>query len=587
MGWHRPHGHCVNWHRAAAGLVVRWRPVAPNLVSAAERFVGRADELRRIDRMCTAAPEGAGRWRWCPARPGSGRPGSATDRRTGPPRRADGGFGPCWGEGAPPPLWPWQPILADLCGTGASRLLGPGTTAATVEAADADRFAGSRASSPHWARRRHGPRMHRRRRHPRRRRRHPAAHALRRPRHPPAAARPGRQPAQRRAVWRRPRTPMLAEIEREAIPVVLHHFDLDEATTFLADQGLRQLAPDLVLALLKVTGGNPLFLRRIAALGHLIHTGHCRRDCGWPSTRRWPHCRPTPSGSCGPARSRADTGGVRGRGRVGGRSRAVLGGRRGDGAGLVTSSTGEAPDRFAFTHEMVRSALEDAWSRAIASTPMPVPPASWPGRMRNDDGRRGCPGRSPGPAGASRIGLCVAVDGRRPDGRRRLSGRRRVHDEQLRLRAGRRAAVGRRRAPPPREPRATAGRAPRHLGAGGAAVRTPGRGASGSTAPRRLPRRRRPPIVRRGRPGSRGPLARRAPCASGPCPRPGVATRRSRGSARQPRGIALPAHRPAGCRGRVRRRAHRARARCAGRRPPQRRPGGRWPRRSRSATMPC
>jgi tetratricopeptide (TPR) repeat protein len=338
--------------------------VAPNLVSAAERFVGRADELRRIDRIYRAAPEGRGAVALVSGEAGIGKT-RFCDQTAERARRAGLTVisARCWGEGGAPPLWPWQPILAELCGDGAARLLGPGTTATTVEAADADRFArfsaivdalgtaaartpacivvddihaadaGTLLLTRFVAR---------------------AIHRL------PLALVVSRRSGEPSGDGLEPR--LLAEIEREAIPVVLHHFDLDEATTFLADQGLRQLAPDLVLALLKVTGGNPLFLRRIAALG--APDPHRALPAGLrvaidqalaalsPETQRILRASAvlglTPEVSEAAAVSAAEP-------------RAVLDAVvEATDAGLVTSSTGEAPDRFAFTHEMVRSALEDA-----------------------------------------------------------------------------------------------------------------------------------------------------------------------------------------------------------------------------------
>jgi tetratricopeptide (TPR) repeat protein len=341
-----------------------WRAVAPNLVSAAERFVGRADELRRIDRICTAAPDGRGAVALVTGEAGIGKT-RFCDEVAERARRAGLTVvtGRCWGEGGAPPLWPWQPILADLCGEEAARLLGPGTTATTAEAVDADRFArfsaivdalgaatartpacivvddihaadaGTLLLTRFVAR---------------------AIHRL------PLALVVSRRSGEPSADGLEAR--LLAEIEREAIPFVLHHFDLDEATTFLADQGLRQLAPDLVLALLRVTGGNPLFLRRIAALG--APDPHRALPAGLrvaidqalaalsPETQRILRASAvlglTPEVPEAAAVSAAD-------------ARAVLDAVvEAMGAGLVASSTGEAPDRFAYTHELVRSALEDA-----------------------------------------------------------------------------------------------------------------------------------------------------------------------------------------------------------------------------------
>jgi tetratricopeptide (TPR) repeat protein len=343
-----------------------WRPVAPNLVSAAERFVGRADELRRIDRICTSAPEGRGAVALVSGEAGIGKT-RFCDEAAERARRAGLTVvtARCWGEGGAPPLWPWQPILAELCGDAAARLLGPVTTATTVEAVDADRFA--RFSAIVDALAGAGGRT-------------PACIAVD---DTPAAdagtlllarfvARAIHRLPLALVVSRRSGEPsgdgleprLLAEIEREAIPVVLHHFDLDEATTFLADQGLRQLAPDLVLALLRVTGGNPLFLRRIAALG--APDPHRALPAGLrvaidqalaelsPGTQRILRATAvlglTPEVSEAAAVSGADPSAV---------LDAVV---EATGAGLVTAVPGEPADRFAFTHELVRSALEGALS---------------------------------------------------------------------------------------------------------------------------------------------------------------------------------------------------------------------------------
>jgi hypothetical protein len=338
--------------------------VAPNLASAAERFVGRADELRRIDRICTAAPEGRGAVALVSGEAGIGKT-RFCDEAAERARRAGLTVvtARCWGEGGAPALWPWQPILAELCGDDAGRLLGTGTAAKTVEAVDADRFArfsavvdalgavatrapacividdihaadaGTLLLTRFIARALH---------------RLPLALILsRRTGEPPDDSFEAR---------------LLGEIEREAIPVVLHHFDVAEATTFLADQGLRQLAPDLVLALLRVTGGNPLFLRRIAALGapdpqRALPAGlRVAIDQALaalsPATQRVLRASAvlglTPAVSEAAAVSETDP-------------HAVLGAAvEATGAGLVTSLPADAPDRFAFTHELVRTALEDA-----------------------------------------------------------------------------------------------------------------------------------------------------------------------------------------------------------------------------------
>jgi hypothetical protein len=347
--------------------------VASNLVSTAERFVGRADELRRIERVCTVARDqgrgavalvsgeaGIGKTRFC---------GEVAERA-----RVAGltvVTARCWGEGGAPPLWPWQPILAELGGGEAAGLLGSdiavptGEIAETSGTGDADRFvrfsaivdalAAASAGAPacividdiHAAdagtlllTRFVARSIHRL----------PLVLVLsRRSREPPGDGFEAR---------------LLDGVEREAIPLVLHHFDLGEGTTFLAAQGLRQLAPDLVLTLLKVTGGNPLFLRRIAALGapdpqRALPAGlRVAIDQALsslsPATQRVLRASAvlglSPAVSEAAAVAETDPAAV-----LDAVTEAM-------GAGLVTTAATGSPDRFAFTHELVRSALEEALS---------------------------------------------------------------------------------------------------------------------------------------------------------------------------------------------------------------------------------
>ena len=196
--------------------------------------------------------------------------------------------------------------------------------------------------------------------------------------------------------------------------------------TFLADQGLRQLAPDLVLALLRVTGGNPLFLRRIAALGAPDPQRALARG---PAGRHRPGAGGAlacnPAGAAGQRRARTDTGGVRGGRRVGDRSpRSARRGGRGDRRGTGhLAACGCA--RSLRLH--ARAGAHGAGGRTGAGR---APRRPCPGRP---DRGRGGPGndcacrrsdRSPGPTGASRAGGGPTVDGRRANGRERLPGRR-------------------------------------------------------------------------------------------------------------------------------------------------------------------
>jgi tetratricopeptide (TPR) repeat protein len=231
-------------------------------------FVGRADELRRLDALGAAAMAGQGGLAVV-----SGEAGIGKTRLCGEVARRAFGSGlrvvtaRCWADGGAPALWPWQPILSELCGDGAAGLLDPDGGAPGV---DPDRFARFRAVTDRLA----------------------------------AAC--GRAPVclvvddlhaadagtlllvrfvtrsldrlpLALVVTRRTGEPMpgsaeaglLDEVEREAMPVVLRRFDLAETAAFLSGHAgsSGRVDPDLSLTLQRVTGGNPLFLRRVAALG--------------------------------------------------------------------------------------------------------------------------------------------------------------------------------------------------------------------------------------------------------------------------------------------------------------------------------
>jgi hypothetical protein len=67
----------------------------PEHLVTADRFVGRADELRRIEAACVAAARG---------------------------------------RGGAPALWPWLPVLAELCGPAAAELLAHDAAASAASA---------------------------------------------------------------------------------------------------------------------------------------------------------------------------------------------------------------------------------------------------------------------------------------------------------------------------------------------------------------------------------------------------------------------------------------------------------------------
>lgn len=330
--------------------------MAPDVASTAEWFVGRADELRRIEQVCDATRQGRTALVVVSGEPGIGKTRFCEEVAV---RARRAGLvvvtARCWGEGGAPPLWPWQPILAELCGSEAADLL---ASESGVTAVDADRFARFAAVTDAV-----GSAC----------RRAPACIVID-DIHAAGADTLLLMRFVARSLTRLPLTLVLSrrrgqpageglearltdEIESEAIPIVLRHFDIDETTTFLASQGLRNLAPDLVLALLRVTGGNPLFLRRIAALGApdpqsalpeglrvAIDEALSRLR---PPTRRVLQASAvlglSPTLTDAAAVAESDPTLV-----LEGVAEAVS-------AGLVTQAT----NRFTFTHELVRSALED------------------------------------------------------------------------------------------------------------------------------------------------------------------------------------------------------------------------------------
>jgi hypothetical protein len=201
--------------------------------SGAERFIGRADELRQVLAACVAA-EGV-MARFCEEVMGRARHGGLTVV-----------YARCWADGGAPALWPWQQILAGLCGSDAVGLLerdarmvaaGPGRfgrfVAVTdqlavacrrspacviiddVHAADPGALLLLRFVARSLARVRLALVITRRRDH-----RHSYGSAA-----------------------------LLDEIEREGTPLGLRHFDLTETTEFLAAHGLGDLDPDRKLTL--------------------------------------------------------------------------------------------------------------------------------------------------------------------------------------------------------------------------------------------------------------------------------------------------------------------------------------------------
>jgi predicted ATPase len=92
--------------------------------SGAERFIGRADELRQVLGACVAAEEGPGSLIVVSGEAGIGKTRFCEEVMG---RAQHGGltivYARCWVDGGASALWPWQQILAGLCGSDAVELL--------------------------------------------------------------------------------------------------------------------------------------------------------------------------------------------------------------------------------------------------------------------------------------------------------------------------------------------------------------------------------------------------------------------------------------------------------------------------------
>ena len=323
---------------------------------AGERFVGRARELRQIDAAYTAAKRGHGSVVVLSGEAGIGKSRLCEEiavaaRRAG----LTVVMSRCWVDGGAPALWPWQPILRELAGDEAADLLtsGPGDDAVESErfarfTAVASRLAAVSAHSPtcviiddiHAAGAgtllllrfvtRARPRI-------------PLVFVLSRRRGEPDVARFEAR--------------LIDDIEAEASLIALRPFDLTESVQFLVTHGLGDIDEDLLRTAVHVSGGNPLHLRRIAALGppgphHPIPAGIQEAiersiDRLGSGTR----CLLRRSAVLGAVFSVAEAAAVSEM-----ESTSVLDALREAGdAGLVTE---EANHRFAFGHDIIRAVLE-------------------------------------------------------------------------------------------------------------------------------------------------------------------------------------------------------------------------------------
>ncbi|MGH9211240.1 MAG: ATP-binding protein, partial [Acidimicrobiales bacterium] len=334
--------------------------MSERLASPAERFVGRGYELRQMEAACALATEGRGALAVVSGEAGIGKTRFCDELSD---RAGQLGLtvvmGRCWVGGGAPALWPWQPILRQLCGDDSADLLaGDGGTPVV----DGDRFARFAAVTDRLA--------------------DACARA-------PVcliiddvhAADPGTLLLIRFVARSLPRLPLalvltrrsgvrsgnggdatselLDEIEAEAIPAVLPPFDLDETSTFLAANCIADLDPDVTLALHRATGGNPLFLRRVAALGPPGPDDALPAGLQVAIDQALTRLRPATQRMLRASAVLGIAPAVTAAAAVAGTAPAAVLDAVAEAAavGLVTM---EGTDRFAFAHELIRSALEEA-----------------------------------------------------------------------------------------------------------------------------------------------------------------------------------------------------------------------------------
>lgn len=198
--------------------------------------------------MAVTGPAGVGKTRLCE---------EASDRARAAGLRVV--WGRCWSDGGAPALWPWQPLLADLCGARTAGLL-----SSEAETVDPERFSRFQAVSNALARAvEHTPTMlviddlHAA---------DPAAQLLTR------FVAKARLPLALVVTLRYPVT----DLGDEALPIVLRPFDPSETRDYLVTHGIERLEAPLTDTIHRLTDGSPLFLRRLIALGAADFAGGLR-----------------------------------------------------------------------------------------------------------------------------------------------------------------------------------------------------------------------------------------------------------------------------------------------------------------------
>jgi tetratricopeptide (TPR) repeat protein len=315
------------------------------------RFIGRANELRRLRAACYAARRGQGGLVVIAGAAGVGKT-RFCEEVSGLARRAGLRvvWGRCWTHGGAPGLWPWQSVLDQLCGDGTGSLL---DSAAGSEAVAPERFSRFVAVAHRLgASCRHIPSclllddVHAA---------DPSALLLTRfvakllhglPLLVVATRRQGEpdlDPASAR---------LLDGLDQEGILTVLRPFDSLETRAYLEAHGVIALAGDLLGVVQSVTGGNPLFLSRLITLGSsdVPHglAGAIRASLDKLSSETRGLL--TRAAVLGPTPSVAEAASVTGCDAL-----AVLSAvEEATAEGLVLQSS---PDSFSFSHELVRDAV--------------------------------------------------------------------------------------------------------------------------------------------------------------------------------------------------------------------------------------
>ena len=300
-----------------------------------DRFVGRAAELRRLEYawrdaargrlVSVSGPAGVGKTRLCEE-------ASQHAREAG--LRVV--WGRCWSDGGAPALWPWRPMLAELCGPQAAELL-----RSDAESVDPERFSRFQAVSDQLAgAARDTPTMLV----------IDDLHAA-----DPGALMLTRFIAKARlplvlVVTHRHVAP-ITDLGDEALPIVLRPFDHDETRDYLVTHGIERLDAPLGDTIHRLTDGSPLFLRRLVALGAADFVGGIREAI----ERSFDQIAPA-------AVRLLSTGAILGDSVSSAELAALLGVQPAEvidtvecavQAGLVTTS---GTDSFAFSHDLVRRA---------------------------------------------------------------------------------------------------------------------------------------------------------------------------------------------------------------------------------------